>query len=151
MKITTFLIFTFFLFCSCENSNPQLTTKEMEWKIFNRTVDTNDPNYPLEIIEDGYKMIRAFREEGEKIKDVEIHTNDKVEWGWRYTVKNKSNKSLKVGVTYILKDIDYFNITSDYESVYINPGEIITIRSTSYMDFQNVTRVFYSGWTVEYF
>lgn len=149
MRMTTFLIIIF-LFISCGDNNPKLTKEEMDWKIFNRTVDTDDPNYPLEIILDGYKMIRAYHEDTRNIRNVEFPAKDKVEWGWKYTVKNKSNKRLRVTVNYILKDKDLFKITSDEDNEYVDPGETMTIRSTSFMDFQNVKRVFNSSWKVSY-
>lgn len=135
----------------CENNYHRLSKKEMEWKIYNRNVDTDDPSYPLEIIEDGYKMIRAYHKDERKIRYVEFPAKDEVEWGWKYTIRNKSNKRLKVTVTYILKDKDMFTITSDKEYEYADPGDTVTIRSTSSIDFQNIKRVYGSGWKISYY
>ncbi|MBL7068015.1 MAG: hypothetical protein ISS29_09230 [Candidatus Marinimicrobia bacterium] len=150
MRITIFLIIIS-LVISCGDNNPQLSKKEMEWKIYNRTVDTDDPNYPLEIIEDGYKIIRAYHKDASKIGYVEFPAKDEVEWGWKSTVRNKSNKRLKVTVTYILKDKDRFTITSDKDYEYADPGDTVTIRSTSSMNFQNVKRVYSSSGSISYY
>jgi hypothetical protein len=144
------LFMIFVLFISCVDSEPRLSNKYLEWKTFNRNVDSDDPNYPLEVLEDGYKMIRAYRVEARKIKNIDFPARNEVEWGWKYTVKNKSSKKLRVTVTYILKDKDLFEITSDSESEYVDPNETITIRSTSNMNYDNINRISYSGWKISY-
>ena len=122
---------------SCKRQ-PSFTEHQMEWKIFNRNVDTDELHRSLEVIEDGYKMIRL-------IKNEEYYS---VEWGWKFTVKNKSNAVILVSVTYILKDIDEFVVTKSKISEYVESGETKTIRKTSIISFDNVIRVVSSRWKV---
>ncbi|MFH1902129.1 MAG: hypothetical protein ABIK26_07750 [Candidatus Omnitrophota bacterium] len=147
------LIFCFILLPVACDISPKLTTKQMEWKTHHRNVDTDDPNYPLQIIADGYKMIRVYRIQAKVFREIKQPPEDKVEWGWRMAVKNKSDKAVKVSVTYRLADKDDFTITSNsnYSSEYIKPGEIKTIRETSTMDYEQVDRVAGSHPLISYF
>lgn len=135
---------------SCSNDKPHLSRKHMEWKMFNRNLKIDDPNYPVELIEDGYKMIKAYRVKARAIKGIEFPDTDEVEWGWKATMRNKINRRLKVTIRYILKDKDEFEITFDTHTEYIEPNETITIRSTSTMDYNNLERVASSGGTFEF-
>jgi len=144
------LISLILAFFHCEKQdNLQLTAEQEEWKTYNRNVDSDDPDYPLEIIEDGFKIIRIYKTPAIKKNGIEIPEIKHVEWGWKYVVKNKHPFTRKkVSVTYILKDADGFEITSDDGYVYINPGETETIQKTATLNYDNLERVSYSGWTV---
>src|SRR3990172_4242843 len=91
------------------DTQPKLTKEQTEWTLYHRNADTDEPNYPLEVTEDGYKMIRVFRQETKKDGTLGIPTKYIVEWGWKFTVKNKSHARLLVSVSYTLRDKDDFD------------------------------------------
>jgi hypothetical protein len=131
---------------------PELTEEQKEWKTFNRNVDTDDPNYPLEVLSDGYKMIRAYRTEAREVKGTKIPAEDRVEWGWKMTIKNKSIRKIKVYVEYILKDQDGFKVAygnTNIEETVVYAGDTITIQEKTTMPYENVNRVSTSGWTIK--
>jgi hypothetical protein len=132
------------------DTQPKLTTSQMEWKTSKRNVDTDDPNYPLEVMEDGYKMIRAFSDEAKKVQGPGNYTGNKVEWGWKISFRNKSQITLLVNVFYRLKDKDGFDVVTDKCSEYVKAGKTATIQNTSYMDYDNAERVKSSIWSLTY-
>lgn len=122
------------------NREPALTEAQMQWKGHQRSIAATDPLYlSLEVVEDGYKMIRAYRPKA-------LESKDQVEWGWRFTVKNKSQTDLPVTVKYQLLDKDSFELTTDTESRRIKAGETITIQNSSTMTYDDAQKVARSGW-----
>ncbi len=77
-------------------------------------IDTDDPDYPLEFISDGYKFTGI--------------TKENVNWVWQYTLLNKSDKNIDVTITYKLKDKDNFIIDSSTKSGKVNKHSEITIK-----------------------
>lgn len=150
MRTVLFMLFSCFalIFISCGDKQPSLANVQMQWKTYNRNIDADDPNFPLEIREDGYKMIRAYVTPAAKIKGTELPRAKEVEWGGRLTVCNKSGKVLGVEVEYILQDKDGFQVASDTESEYIGPNKTVTIQSTSTMNYDNAERVTSSTWKI---
>lgn len=134
--------------------NPKLTRAQKQWKIYHRNVDTDNPEYPLEVIEDGFKMIRAYKQEGRKYKGSEIPAVNLVEWGWKFTVKNKSKKDLYVDVTYKLKDKDGFEVTSSFvgyaTGTWVKAGDIEILKGTSTMNYNGAKRIVGSSWNISY-
>jgi len=150
--LSVLLLYFVLIITSCGDRQPSLSSAQMQWKMYNRNVDTDDPNYPLEVIEDGYKMIRAYRTKAMTIKGTKIPATNEVEWGWKFTVKNKSKKDFNVTVEYILKDKDLFKVASDTKySQYVKTGKIVTIQSTSTMSYERAKRVVGNGWEISYY
>src|SRR3990172_1427152 len=156
MMIRTVCLFSFISFvvvltlCFGCDTQPKLTNEQTEWTLNHRNVDTDEPNFPLEVTEDGYKMIRAFRQEAKKDSTLWIPTTYTVEWGWKFTFKNKSHNRLLLSVSYTLRDKDDFELDADQGSEYALPGRTETIRSTSFMDYDTAKRVSNSIWTISY-
>lgn len=132
------------------DTQPKLTASQMEWKTFKRNVDTDDPNYPVEVMEDGYKMIRAFSDEAKKVQGPGNYAGNKVEWGWKISFRNKSQVTVLVNVVYKLKDKDGFDVVIDKCSDYVKEGKTATIQNTSYIDYENAERVKSSIWSLTY-
>lgn len=140
------LALSFFL-CGCLDSG--LTPGQMQWKTFHRDVDAVDPDYPVAVLQDSFKMIRVYQTEPIQAYGTKISSQKKVEWGWRIVVINKSRKDLAVNVTYTLKDADGFDISSDAAyGKYVAPGETKTIQSSSSFDYENLRRVADSNWQI---
>ena len=97
-KILAFIIVAAIAAWFLYQRQPALTEKQKQWILFHRNVDTKDPDYPLEVLEDGYKMIRVGKREARTIKGTEIPASVYVEWGWKLTVRNRSSKSVRVSV-----------------------------------------------------
>jgi len=100
-------------------------------------IDTDDPDYPLEFISDGYKFTNIVKE--------------RVNWVWEYTVLNKSDKNLKITITFKLKDKDSFIIDSSVESGYANKHSEITIKGGSNIPIYELNRVYGPTWTISYY
>jgi len=68
-----------------------------------RKADMKDPNFPLEVVSDGYKMVRVFQN---------LMDNYIVEWAWRVTLKNKTMNEINFSLEYKLQDKDSFFVVS---------------------------------------
>jgi len=101
-------------------------------------IDTDDPNYPLKFIYDGYKFTKIV----EGTKDVE--------WVWQYTVLNNSNKGYTVSVTFKLMDVDNFVISSSSERIWVNPYSEDTIIGGSSFSIYDLKRVHDRTWSINY-
>ena len=97
---------------------------------------TDDPDYPLEFISDGYKFINIVKEQ--------------VNWVWQYTVLNKSDKFLTVTVAFKLKDKDNFIICSSSNDEYANKHSEITIKGEGSIPIYELKRVYDRTWGVSY-
>jgi len=132
-------------------SEPTLSDEQMEWQLYQRNINTADPNYVLEVHEDGYKMIRAYTQKATKRGNREIPEKNMVEWGWKMTIRNKSKSDWGIKIEYKLVDKDMFEITSCSNNLsgdMIKAGQTITIRHSCKMEFENVDRVAGSSWTI---
>ena len=103
----------------------------------NKWIDTDDPDYPLEFISDGYKFTSIVK--------------DRVNWVWQYTVLNKSDKNLKITITFKLKDKDSFIIGSSVESGYADKHSEITIKGGDNIPTYELNRVYGPTWTISYY
>jgi len=132
---------------------PKLTDEQKQWTTYQRNVDTDDPNYPLEVIEDGFKMIKAYRKEKRIIDGNEIPEQDLVKWGWMFKVYNKSTKIINIKVIYFLKDKDGFDITSDEKWKTIRAKDTLIIQEKSLYDlnYDEVERINHSAWSISYY
>ncbi len=92
-------------------------------------------------------MIKAYTIKARKRPNsAEIPEKDLVEWGWKFTGKNISQRALYLCVTYILEDRDKFKISSVFkQSDAIGPGETITFQRTETLDHTDLERVYTSS------
>ena len=143
------------------NIFPILSINQMEWKMYYRNVETEVPNYPLEVISDGYKMIRVYRVETGPRKVNEFPFENIVEWGWKMTIKNKSYEAVRVNIAYELLDKDSFVIASDktpgygyiieehLPETYIGAGKTSTIQHMSSIPHKKAQNVYGSKWHIK--
>ena len=101
---------------------------------------------------DGYKLIRAYRTQPRKQKNgIERPAEDKIEWGWKVTLKNQSRNNFKVDVEYSLKDDDGFVIdkSRNFPSVVLRAGEEVIIQETSTTDYAKAIRATQSSFDLQ--
>jgi hypothetical protein len=95
--------------------------------------DTKNPNFPLEVVNDGYKMIRVYQD---------LMEHDLVEWAWLVTLRNKTARETVFSVEYKLQDDDAFLLASSREQGRkIAPGETLTLEKRDSMPYANAKRV----------
>lgn len=106
-------------------------------------INTDDPDYPLEFISDGYKFTSI--------------TKDRVNWVWQYTVLNKSDRKLKVSVTFKLMDKDNFIISSSYYKGMFSVGENVVDKNSDFkikgegnIPIYDLKRVHHRSWSLGY-
>jgi hypothetical protein len=98
-----------------------------------RESEAKDPNFPLEVISDGYKMIQVYQN---------LMDSYMVEWAWRVTLQNKTKKDITFSLEYRLQDEDSFLMASSKEQLKkIAPGEILSIEKTDSMPYEMAKRV----------
>jgi len=114
---------------------PSYTTLRVS-KAPNIRIDTDDPDYPLEFISDGYKLTNIVKE--------------RVNWVWQYIVLNKSDKFLKVTVTFKLIDKDNFTISSSIGEGYADKHSEITIKGEDNIPIYDLKRVYDKTWNISY-
>jgi len=115
---------------------PSYTTLRVS-KAPNIWIDTDDPDYPLEFISDGYKFTNIVEK--------------RVNWVWQYTVLNKSDKKLRIAVEFKLKDKDNFIISSSAAEEYVEKHSEITIKGGDSIPIYELKRVYGSTWTISYY
>jgi hypothetical protein len=107
---------------------------------YQRNAETKDPLFPIEVISDGFKMIRVYQS-GPDIR--------MVEWTWRVILKNKSSRPVEITFEYKLQDEDALLVVSSKEYFRkIDPGETITIEKTEKHPYDTVKRVMNSNWYI---
>ena len=90
----------------------------------------------LLVVSEGYKMIRAYRVKGE----------DRVEWGWRMEVRNKSSQEIFFSVHYQLVDGDGFTVSGVLSDEQVNAGKRKVLQGTGSMPYEQMERVRRSKW-----
>lgn len=114
-------------------------------------ISTDDPDYPLEFVEDCYKFSRFYEETAINRKSGEtLYKKEKAEWLWKYKVKNKSNNLLKVSVIYKLKDKDDFVLAETYSNNNAPSNDDVVLSGKIVMDKDLAKKVAYSGWEITY-
>ncbi|MCX5845595.1 MAG: hypothetical protein NTW12_04445 [Deltaproteobacteria bacterium] len=100
---------------------------------YQRTVDKKVPDFPIEVISDGYKMVRVYQ----TLMDSYV-----VEWAWRVTLKNRTMNEVILSFDYKLLDKDSFLVVSSREqSKKIAPGETLTLEKTDTLPYESAKRV----------
>jgi hypothetical protein len=105
---------------------------------YQRNVDTKDPLFPLEVLNDGFKMISVYRD---------FPGSYMVEWTWRVILKNRSSGTVVINVEYKLQDKDALLVSSSKElSKKIAAGETVIIEKTDHLTYETAQRVKKSNW-----
>lgn len=125
---------------------PELSSSQKEWHTFTRSsIREKDPIFPLQVLNDGYKMIETYAHP--QLKGVTF-----VRWGWQITVRNRSNYPVSVSVHYFLKDVDNFTVASGMtlQNWLIRPGNTVTIQDTDSIQYKELKRVTESSWSLDF-
>jgi hypothetical protein len=113
---------------------------EGQFVVYQRDVPSKDPLFPLEVIGDGYKMVRIY-------KDMDSY---RVEWTWRVTLRNKTAREMVIALDYRLQDGDGFLVTASQESSRkIAPGESVSLEKTDSLSYEQAKRVMGSSWDIQ--
>jgi len=144
--------------------SPSLTRSQKKWKIYHRDINSDniecqlevledidfskpvseidDLEYPLEVIEDGYKLIVLYKTK----KPIEYS----VEWGWKLLLRNLSRRDIDFWLEYKLIDKDDFVLTrySHRFSKTIKAGETSKLQETSRMGYEEAKRVKGRVWKI---
>jgi hypothetical protein len=95
--------------------------------------DMKNPNVPLEVVNDGYKMVRIYED---------LMEHELVEWAWLVTLKNRTAREINFFLEYKLQDADSFLLASSVEqSKKIGPGETLTLEKKDSMLYKSAKRV----------
>jgi hypothetical protein len=98
-----------------------------------RNADMKNPNFPLEVVNDGYKMVRVYED---------LMENELVEWAWLVTLQNRTAREITFSLEYKLQDDDSFLLASSREqSKKIAPGETLTLEKKDSMLYRSAKRV----------
>jgi hypothetical protein len=107
---------------------------------YQRNVDMKDPLFPIEVLNDGFKMISVYRD---------FPGSYVVEWTWRALLKNKSSRAVVITFEYKLQDKDDLFVASSKEySKKIAAGETVIIEKSDYLPYETAKRVKNSNWYI---
>jgi hypothetical protein len=108
---------------------------------FKRNVDTKDPDWPLEVISDGYKMVRVYQ----NLPGVYL-----VEWVWQMTIKNTVAREVRFTLEYKLLDRDLFFVASSLAPARtIFPGQTVTVEKKDILPHEKIKKVENSNWYIQ--
>jgi hypothetical protein len=92
-----------------------------------------NPDFPLEVINDGYKMVRVYQD---------LMEHELVEWAWLVTLRNRTAREVTFSLEYKLQDDDSFLLASSREqSKSIAPGETVTLENKDSMAYESAKRI----------
>jgi hypothetical protein len=98
-----------------------------------RRADINNPNFPLEVVNDGYKMVRLYED---------LMEHELVEWAWLVTLRNRTAREITFSLEYKLQGDDSFLLASSKEqSKKIAPGETLTLEKKDSMPYRSAKQV----------
>ncbi|MGZ3577923.1 MAG: hypothetical protein ACXU9G_01515 [Syntrophales bacterium] len=98
-----------------------------------RRADLKNSTFPLEVIKDGYKMVRVYQD----LMDHEL-----VEWAWLVTLRNRTAREVTFSLEYKLQDDDSFLLASSLEQGRkIAPGETVTLEKKDSMPYGSAKRI----------
>ncbi|MGZ6193544.1 MAG: hypothetical protein ACXWME_12755 [Syntrophales bacterium] len=98
-----------------------------------RRADVKNSTFLLEIIKDGYKMVRVYQD----LMDHEL-----VEWAWLVTLRNRTAREVTFSLEYKLQDDDSFLLASSLEQGRkIAPGETVTLEKKDSMPYGSAKRI----------
>ena len=104
-------------------------------------------NYPLQHIEDGYRMLRIV-----DASDVSEHHDGKVVvWEYYFKLKNISSRKLTVSVKYKLtKENQWSTVTSDGMWFDVESGQTATFSDTDFFQIEYLERIESRSWVISY-
>ena len=112
-----------------------------EYVDFKRNLDTKDPDWPLEVQSDGYKMVRVYQ----NFPGVYM-----VEWVWRITIKNMVAREVRIIIEYKLLDQNMFFVASSYAPARkILPGQTVTVERKDILPYEKMKQVEISNWNIQ--
>ena len=98
-----------------------------------RNADMKNPDIPLEVVNDGYKMVRVYQD---------LMENELVEWAWLVTLQNKTAREITFSLEYKLQDDESFLLASSREQGRkIAPGETLTLEKKASRPYRSAKRV----------
>ena len=107
---------------------------------YERDIVPKDPQFPLEVLSDGYKMVRIY-------KDMDSY---RVEWTWRVILRNRTDRETVVALDYRLQDGDGLLVAASQEpSRPIGPGQTLEVEKTDSLSFEQAKRVKGSTWEIQ--
>jgi hypothetical protein len=113
---------------------------EGQFIAYQRNVDTKDPGFPIEVLNDGFKMTRVYQD---------FSGNYQVEWTWRVVLKNRSSRTVEIIFEYKLQDQDAFLVASSKEFFKkIAAGETLIIEKTDHIPYETAKLVMNSNWYI---
>ena len=104
-------------------------------------------DYPLQHIEDGYRMLRIV-----DASDVsESHKGKVVVWEYYFKLKNTSSRKLTVSIKYNLTEEDQWGIiTSDGMWFDMESGQTATFSDTDFFPIKHLERIESRSWEISY-
>ncbi len=131
-------------------SAPRLSKPQQQWQEFSQDAP---PGHPLEVVSHGYRMIRAYRREAPaSAPGAASRTIHVVEWEWKITVKNKTNRDMEVFANYYLVDGDHLMVDVD-SAILQKPapsGENVAIIHQTEMVYEDLPRVVTGVWEISW-
>jgi hypothetical protein len=103
-------------------------------------------DYPLQHIEDGYRMLRIVDASGVS----ELHSGKVVVWEYYFKLKNVSSRKLTVAVNYKLTAEDGWSVSSDDMWFYIESGETGRYSSTAFFPIDDLEEIETRTWSISY-
>jgi hypothetical protein len=124
----------------------EITEENINDSIENYWVE-NTKHYPLQHIEDGYRMLRIV-----DASDVsEYHDGKVVVWEYYYKLKNVSSRKLTVSIKYNLTEEDQWGIiTSDGMWFDMESGQTATFSDTDFFPIKHLERIESRSWEISY-
>lgn len=110
--------------------------------------EKEDP--PLEYVSDSFKGIRITTNAAvvTSFWGLWNRPNSQIEYEWRYKVKNLTDTTLKILVTYELNGDQGAIIANSEASKVAEPGETIEIKQVGRLDYTEALDVSGSGWLI---
>jgi len=113
---------------------------EGQFIAYQRNVDTKDPGFPIEVLNDGFKMTRVYQD---------FPGNYQVEWTWHVVLKNRSSRTVEITFEYKLQDQDAFLVASSKEFFKkIAVGETVILEKTDHLPYETAKRIMNSNWYI---
>jgi hypothetical protein len=99
---------------------------------YQRARETQDLRSPLEVVSEGFKMIRVYQD---------FPDNYRVEWTWRIFLKNSSSSEVAFVLEYTLRDADDLLVASSKDTLRrIAAGESVMVEKIDYLPHEQAKR-----------
>lgn len=120
------------------------TSTGIAWK------DDEKDNPPLEYISDGYKALGLSTEIVEVTSFWSLWNipQSKIEYEWRYKVKNLTDTKQNISVTYELHDKNGTIVSKSNASKLAEAGETIEIKEIGHIEYGDAQRITDASWSI---